>query len=106
MRRNSSRKGSTPKVVRAEPKNTGDREPLRTASMSNSRPAPSSSTSSRRMAAFFSPSSSSRAGSSRATSMALTFLPLASPEKNRMRDFSRSYTPWNSLPQPMGQFMG
>ncbi len=30
MRRNSSRNGSTPKLVRAEPKNTGDRRPART----------------------------------------------------------------------------
>ena len=46
MRRNSSRNGSTPKLVRAEPKNTGESLPARTSSRSNSRPAPSSSTSS------------------------------------------------------------
>ncbi len=43
MRRKSSRKGSTPKLVRAEPKNTGDSWPWRTRSMSNSQEAPSSS---------------------------------------------------------------
>ena len=90
MRRNSSRNGSTPKVVRAEPKNTGDRVPFRTASMSNSRPAPSSSTSSRRAAAFCAPIMSSSAGSSRATSAEPTFLPRSSAWKNRMRCFSRS----------------
>ena len=51
MRRNASRNGSTPKFVSAEPKNTGLSVPARTSSMSNSRPAPSSSTSSRSWAA-------------------------------------------------------
>ena len=41
--KNCSRNGSTPKFVRAEPKNTGVSWPLRTASRSNSSPAPSRS---------------------------------------------------------------
>ncbi len=43
MRRNSLRKGSTPKFVSAEPKKTGESLPPRTASMSKPSPAPSSS---------------------------------------------------------------
>ena len=45
-RKKLSKKGSTPKLVRAEPKNTGDSLPWRTLSRSNSYPAPSSSSTS------------------------------------------------------------
>lgn len=39
MRRNSSKNGSTPKFVSAEPKNTGESSPRCTSAISNSRPA-------------------------------------------------------------------
>ena len=63
MRRNSSRKGSMPKLFRAEPKKTGLSWPARTSSRSNSRPAERSSTSSMSWLCFPWPRISSRAGS-------------------------------------------
>ena len=105
--KNSSRNGSTPKFVSAEPKNTGVSSPLRTASRSNSSPAPSSSsTSSRRMsfwpyAKWLSSCGSSKENSSFKTS----FWPLFAVKARTFFDFL-SYTPLNSLPEPIGQLIG
>ena len=107
MRRKCSRKGSTPKLVRAEPKNTGDSLPWRTRSRSNSAAAPSSSSiSSVSCRCSRSPIRPSRLGSPSSTSVAVAAL--APPLEVKWMIFlePRSYTPWNSLPQPMGQFTG
>ena len=82
--RKASRNGSTPKFVRAEPKNTGLSRPRRTSSMSNSRPAPSSSTSSRSCCQRSAPMSSpTRGSSSRTSSRSARRLP-DTPEKKSM----------------------
>ena len=105
MRRNSSKKGSTPKLVRAEPKNTGDSLPWRTRSMSKSQEAPSSSSiSSTSWSRRAWPMRSARAGSSGSISVAVAARALVLEVKWMIFRFCRSYTPWNSLPQPMGQF--
>ena len=93
MRKKDSRNGSTPKFVRAEPKNTGESLPHCTASRSNSAPAPSSSTSSRRVWVSLSPISSGRAGSSSSTSVTAALRAWPASVKCRMRFFSLSYTP-------------
>ena len=77
MRRNSSRKGSTPKLVRAEPKNTGDSLPWRTRSRSKSQEAPSSSSiSSTSWSRFPALIRSARAGSSGSIWVAVAALAL------------------------------
>ena len=105
MRKNSSRKGSTPKLVRAEPKNTGDSLPWRTRSRSKSQEAPSSSSISPMSCSRLSaPIRSARAGSSGSISVAVAARALVLEVKWITFRFCRSYTPLNSLPQPMGQF--
>ena len=109
-RRKFSRKGSTPKLVRAEPKNTGLSSPRSTLSRSNSSAAPSnSSISSTSCWCRYGVSSSSSAGSPSSASVSSTFFtPLARPSLENASTLRvlRSNTPLNSLPQPMGQFMG
>ena len=75
MRRKCSRKGSTPKLVRAEPKNTGESLPWRTRSRSNSAAAPSrSSISSLSCRWREAPIRLSRLGSPSSTSVAVAAL--------------------------------
>ena len=107
MRRKSSRKGSTPKVVRAEPKNTGESFPWRTRSKSKAQEAPSSSSmSSMSWSRRVWPSMSARTGSSKSIWVAADFLALVLEEKWRISPLFLSYTPRNSLPEPMGQLTG
>ena len=90
MRRKPSRNGSTPKFVSALPKNTGESVPFRTASRSNSRPAPSSSISSARLSRRFCPMRSTSAGSSSAISVTPAFFAWPASVKWMMHCFSRS----------------
>ena len=90
MRRKPSRNGSTPKFVSALPKNTGESVPFRTASRSNSRPAPSNSISSARLSRRFCPMRSTSAGSSSAISVTPAFFAWPASVKWMMHCFSRS----------------
>jgi hypothetical protein len=109
-RRNSLRNGSTPKLVSADPKKTGDSSPRSTRPRSNSSAAPSSSSiSSDSWLCSAGVSSASRRSSPSSASISSTiFTPLARPSlwKASTLRLSRSNTPLNALPQPMGQFMG
>ena len=107
IRRKSSKKGSTPKVVRAEPKKTGESLPWRTRFRSKSQEAPSSrAMSSMSWSRRACPSMSVRTGSSRSICVVPDFLALVLEEKCRISCLFRSYTPKKSLPDPMGQLTG
>ena len=84
-RRNSFKNGSTPKFVKAEPKNTGDSSPCCTASRSNSSAAPSSSSmSSASFSWLAAPIRSSRRASPSSASTSSTILtPLARPSLSK-----------------------
>ena len=108
MSRKCWRNVSTPKLVSADPKNTGDSSPLLTSSISNSAPAPScSSISSNNCSICPSSSNVSTSGSSR---LILRTVPCVVPflvsENNSISFSLRSYTPLNLLPEPIGQFTG
>ncbi len=99
----------TPKLVMAEPKNMGESSPANTFSTLNSSPPMSSSSmsslsfsssASERMARSSSPSS----GTTRSSTSASPWRPSAA--KTCTCRVRRSYTPRNSGPEPMGQFMG
>ena len=103
-----SRNSSTPKLVIALPKNTGDTSPRSIAAWSNAAPAPSSS-SRPSMNSRYVPSSTSarmRSSCTPATETGARFAP-CSVRSNTCNSFvSRSYTPRNVSPLPSGQLIG
>ena len=108
MERKCLKNVSTPKLVSAEPKNTGESSPLSTSSLSNSAEAPSkSSISSIRVVFASSPISQSISGLFIATTFTSPVaVPFLVSEKSSTSFFCLSYTPLNAFPEPIGQFTG
>ena len=102
------KKVSTPKLVKAEPKNTGVSVPALTSSILNSALAPSkSSTSSINLSLKWVPISPISSSESMWRSRSATsFCPfIAAVNVDTILVFL-SYTPLNSLPEPIGQLIG
>ena len=103
--RKASRKGRTPKLVMAEPKNTGVSSPACTISISSSAPAASSNSISSMARSRSSASTSSRSsGSSKERRCSLACLPRSARVNRTTSRLRRSITPRNCSPLPMGQF--